>query len=219
MSDETVSQPEDSVSRAELEALQEQIKAARAERDRQIFEKSEIVSKANAFAQERDQLKEQLASVLSERDQIIGDVVADHDKIVADITSERDRLAQEKASLSALFQDATRRADEASRRADEAGAEIARLRAAVAAAPSADPVDVLLKAAAEKTAAAVAWARAKIPADSPLLPYFDKTVATVTMVGCKAVRLFEDLVLWLTPKVHDLARQGMAKVEEMLAKK
>ncbi|PPD44621.1 MAG: hypothetical protein CTY15_06660 [Methylocystis sp.] len=219
MSDEPVSQPEDAVSPADLQALQEQLKAAKAERDRQIFEKTEIVSKANAYAKERDELKEQLASVLSERDKIIGDVVADHDKIVADITSERDRLAQEKASLSALFQDATRRAEDAGRRADEAAAEIARLRSAVAAAPSSDPVEAILKLASEKTKAGVAWARGKIPADSPVLPYFDKTLATATTVGCKAVRLFEDLVLWLTPRVIELSKQGMAKVEEMLAKK
>ena len=35
MSDEPVSQPEDAVSPADLQALQEQLKAAKAERDRQ----------------------------------------------------------------------------------------------------------------------------------------------------------------------------------------
>ncbi len=219
MSDEPISQHEDYVSRAEHEALQEQLKAAKAERDRQVFEKSEIVSKANVYAQERDGLKEQLASVLKERDQIIGDVVADHDKKIADVASERDQLAHEKAAIAASLQEATRRADDASRRSEEAGAEIARLRKALAAAPTADPVEVLLKLATDKTKAAVAWVRGKIPADSPILHYYDKTVETVATVGCKAARLFEDLVLWLTPKVIELSKQGLTKVEELLAKK
>lgn len=219
MSDETVSQPEDAVSRAEYESLQEQLKAARTERDRQIFEKSEIVAKANAYAKERDDLKEQLASVLSERDKIIGDIVADHDKIIADVTSERDSLAREKASLSSLFQDATRRADAASSRADEAAAEIARLRGIVDAAPSSDPVEALWAVVSQKTRAAVAWVRAKIPTDSPALPYFDKTVETVTAAGCMAVKLTRDFIAWATPKAIQLSKQGMAKVEELLAKK
>ncbi|WP_036289323.1 hypothetical protein [Methylocystis sp. ATCC 49242] len=219
MSDDTVSQPEDTVSRAEFANLQEQLKTARAERDRQIFEKSEIVAKANACSKERDDLKEQLASILTERDKIIGDVVADHDKIVADITSQRDGLAMEKAALAASLQGATRRAEEASRRADEAAAEIQRLRGVIDAAPPSDLVAVFWALLSQKTKAAVAWVRGKIPADSPLLPWFDKTVETVTKVGCIAVTLTVDFVRWATPKVIDLSKQGIAKVEEMLAKK
>ena len=60
MSEETSSQPEDTVSRSELTNLQEQLKATRMERDRQIFEKSEIVAKANAYAKERDDLRDSL---------------------------------------------------------------------------------------------------------------------------------------------------------------
>jgi len=219
MSDDTVSQPEDTVSRAEYATLQEQLKTARAERDRQLFEKSEIVAKANAYAKERDELKEQLASVLTERDQIIGDVVADHDKIVADITSERDHLAKEKAATAASLQDATRRADEASRRADAAAAEIQRLRGIIDAAPPSDLVAVFWALLAEKTKAAVAWVRSKIPPDSPILPWFDKTVETVKTVGCIVIGLTRDFLRWATPKVIELGKQGMAKVEALLAKK
>lgn len=220
MSDETVPpQPEDAFGRAEIESLQEQLKAAKAERDRQIFEKTEIVAKANACAKERDDLKEQLASVLSERDKMIGDVVADHDKIVADISSQRDALAKEKAAVEASLQDATRRAEEAERRAAEAAAEIQRLRGVIAAGPSSDPLELLLAVLAEKTKAAVAWLRARIPADSPLLPWFDKTVDAVTRIGCMAVKLTKEFIVWATPRVLELSKRTVAKVEEMLAKK
>lgn len=219
MSDDTVSQPEDTVSRAEFDNLQEQLKAAKSERDRQLFEKAEIVAKANACARERDDLKEELASVLSERDKMIGDVVAEHDKTVADLTSERDRLATEKAAVAASLQDATRRADEATRLAKEAMAEVARLRGVIDAAPSADPVEVLWTLVCEKTNAAVAWVRGKIPADSPILPWFDKTIETVTRIGCIAVKLTRDFIAWATPRAIQLVKMGAAKVEELLAKK
>ncbi|GLI94186.1 hypothetical protein [Methylocystis echinoides] len=219
MSDESTPQPEEAVSRVELENIQEQLRTIRAERDRQNFEKAEIVAKANAYAKERDQFKEELASVLSERDRVIGDVVADHEKKIADLVSERDRLAQEKAAATSLVQNMTRLADAATRRADEAAEEIARLRTIVDNMPKADPVELLTALAAEKTKAAVAWVRGKIPADSPILPWFDKTVETVTAIGCAAVKLTREFIAWATPRVIALTKQGVAKVEEMLAKK
>lgn len=219
MSDESLQQPEDAVSRAELENIQEQLRILRAERDRQNFEKAEIVAKANAYAKERDQAKEELASVLSERDQMIGDVVSDHEKKIADLISERDRLAQEKASATSLVQSMTRLADDAKRRADEAAEKIVRLRAIVDNAPKQDPVALLLALATEKTKALVAWVRGKIPADSAILPWFDKTVETVTALGCAAVKLTREFLAWATPRVIALSKQGVAKVEELLAKK
>ncbi|WP_457796261.1 hypothetical protein [Methylocystis sp. S23] len=219
MSDETVSQPEDSVSRAEYENLQEQLKAVKADRDQQSFEKSQIVAKANDYAKERDELKEELASVLSERDKVIGDIVADHDKVVADVSSQRDELAREKSALETALRDANRLTEDATRHADEAEAEVARLQALVDAAPKTDPVEVLWQLISEKTKAAVAWVRAKIPADSPILPYFDKTVETATKVGCMAVKAAREFIAWATPKVIALSKQGIAKVEELLAKK
>ncbi|MGJ0509818.1 MAG: hypothetical protein ACR652_22380 [Methylocystis sp.] len=219
MSDESPAQPDDNVFRSELENIQEQLRSIRAERDRQNFEKAEIVAKANAYAKERDDLKQELASVLSQRDQMIGDVVADHEKKIADLVSERDRLAQEKASATALIQSMTRLADDAKRRADEADEEIARLRGIIDNTPSADPFELLWAMASEKTRAAVAWVRSKIPADSPILPWYDKTIETVTVIGCAAVKLTREFIAWATPRVIALSKQGVAKVEELLAKK
>ncbi|QGM98395.1 hypothetical protein [Methylocystis parvus] len=219
MSDETVSQPDDGVSRAEYENLQEQLKAVKADRDQQSFEKSQIVAKANDYAKERDELKEELASVLAERDQMIGDVVAEHDKLVADLTSQRDQLAREKGAVETALQEATRKADDANRQFVASSMEIQRLRDALDAKPSTDPFELLLDVLADRTKQGVAWVRNKIPADSPVLPYFDKTVETVTRVGCLAIKLTKEFIAWATPRVIALSKQGMAKVEELLAKK
>jgi len=219
MSDESVAQPEDAITRAEFENLQEQLRTVKAERDRQSFEKAEVVARANAFSKERDELKTELASVLASRDQMIGDVVADHEKIAADLTSERDRLLQERNAATSLVQSLTRQADEAKQRADAAEAEIARLRQQVVDLSSPDPLEVLLTFVSEKTRAAVAWMRSKIPADSPALTYFDKTIETVTRIGCVTLELSRDFIAWATPRVIDLSKQAVAKVEEFLAKK
>ncbi len=141
MSEETSSQPEDTVSRSELTNLQEQLKATRMERDRQIFEKSEIVAKANAYAKERDDVRDSLAAM----------------------TAERDRLAAENAGASTKALETSRQLEAANRRADEAAAEVVRLRHAIATAPSSDPAVVLWSLISEKTRDGVAWVRGKIP--------------------------------------------------------
>ncbi|MBM3578037.1 MAG: hypothetical protein FJX40_10330 [Alphaproteobacteria bacterium] len=195
MSEETSS--EDTVSRAELNNLQEQLKAIRMERDRQIFEKSEIVAKANAYAKERDDLRDSLAAM----------------------TAERDGLVAEKAEATNKTLEASRQVDAANRRADEAAAEITRLRHVIATAPSSDPAIVLWNLVQQKTKEGVAWTRAKIPADSPALPWFDKTIAIVTQIGCFAIKATDAFIRWATPRAIELFHKGKAELEARLAKK
>jgi hypothetical protein len=197
MSEETPSQPEDTVSRALVNNLQEQLKSTRMERDRQIFEKSEIVAKANAYAKERDDLRDSLAAM----------------------TAERDRLAAEKAEASASALQTSTQLEAASRRADEAAAEIERLRQAIAAAPSSDPAIVLWNLVSEQTKSGVAWARGKIPADSPALPWFDKTVEVVTQIGCITVKAADAFMRWAIPKAIELFNRGKAELEARMEKK
>ena len=79
MADESVSPIEETVSRDEFLNLQEQLKATKAERDRQAFEKAEIVSRANGFARERDELRDRLEAVTAERDRLVAGKAADED--------------------------------------------------------------------------------------------------------------------------------------------
>ena len=195
MSEETSS--EDTVSRAELNNLQEQLKAIRMERDRQLFEKSEIVAKANAYAKERDDLRDSLAAM----------------------TAERDRFVAEKAEASNKTLEASRQVEAANRRAEEAAAEVTRLRHAIASAPSSDPAVVLWNLVQQKTTEGVAWIRGKIPADSAALPWFDKTIAIVTQVGCFAVKATDAFIRWATPRAIELFHKGKAELEARLAKK
>lgn len=197
MSENHVSQPEDTVSRSELVGLQEQLKAMRGERDRQIFEKSEIVAKANVCARERDDLRAQLAGA----------------------AAERDRLAGERDTALGRADSASRAAEDAMRRLGEAKEQIARLQHAIDTAPSAEPATVLWTFASDKTAAAVAWARSKIPADSAALPWFDKAVEATPRIGCAALKTAETFLRWAAPKAITLLQRARTEIEARLARK
>jgi hypothetical protein len=197
MTEDTVSQAEDTVSRAEYANLQEQLKVAKAERDRQIFEKSEIVTKANAYAKERDDLRESLAAAIAERD----------------------RYAAERAELAGKAQDAARQAADAARRAEEAAAEIARLQHVIDTAPSNDPTDVILKLARDKTNALVVWVRGKIPPDSPMAKHYDAAVETTAQIGGAAVTIVSELYKIVAPEAVKLVNWGKRELEARTAKK
>jgi hypothetical protein len=197
MTDGSASPIEETVSRDEFLNLQEQLKAAKAERDRQAFEKAEIVSRANGFARERDALRDQLDA----------------------ITAERDRLIAEQASNGARVSGAEQRAAEAGSRLADAEAEVGRLRQALAQTPSSDPGQLLCALLSERTRSAVDWTRAQIPAESPLLPYFDKTVATATTIGCQALRLSKEAYVWAKPHALALIARGKQELQSRLEKK
>lgn len=193
MAEESVSSSEETVSREEFLNLQEQLKTARVERDRQAFEKAEIVSRANGFARERDDLRDRLAA----------------------LTAERDRLVTETTAETARAASAERRADELGRRLAETEAEAARLRQALAEAPSNDPAQVILSLATDKGRSAVSWVRGQIPAESPLLSYFDKSVAATTSLGGHLIRLSGEGWVWAKPRVSEfLQRLGSPAGEE-----
>lgn len=175
---------------ADVVGLQEQLKAVTAERDRNAFEKSEIIAKANAFAKERDELREKLTAAVTERE----------------------RLATEQAGSAG-------KAEETQRRLDQAQAEVSRLREAVDAVPSENPAVVLWRWLSKQTRALVVWTRAKIPEGHAALPWFDRTVETVTRVGCMALTTAEKLICWGTPRLVELGKRLKSEVETRLAKK
>jgi hypothetical protein len=78
---------------------------------------------------------------------------------------------------------------------------------------------VLWSLISEKTRDGVAWVRGKFPADSPALPWFDKTVSLVTQIGCMAVRATDAFIRWAVPKAIELFNKGKAELEARMEKK
>lgn len=165
------------------------MKAVTAERDRHASDKIELIAKASLLSKELDGASAQLAASAAERDGLRAEL--------SSTRAERDRLASESA------------------RASE---EIERLKGRLAAIASPDPAVVLADWASEKTKALVAWTRAKIPADSPALPWFDRAVSGVTTAGCVGVKLTRDIVRWLTPRIKDGYAWAKPRALELYAK-
>jgi hypothetical protein len=181
--------------------LQDQLKSISADRDRQAFEKAEIIEKANSISRERDDFRSRLAAE----------------------TAERERLGSENARLASDIDSTRRSLSEAQRRAEEASAEAANLRKLLEAKPGNDPLVLLWEVVRQKTTAGVAFLRSKIPANHPALPWFDKTVEVLTRLGCLAVRLTVAFAKWLQaeglPRAKALSQKMLAEIETRLAKK
>lgn len=72
-----------SVFRDELGHLQEQLKVAKQERERQVRQNAEIVLRANALTRERDELRDRLEAAISERDLMVAERASVPDRTVS----------------------------------------------------------------------------------------------------------------------------------------
>ena len=156
MVDETVSSQNETTTNLSLLRLQEELKAIKADRDYQLFEKGEIVTRANAFAKERDELRDALGHIVLERDRLIAN---------------QNRLVSQE-------QDAVRRLEETEIRLAKAEKEILRLGEIIANIPPSDPIIVLQTFVSEKMNGIMSWGRSQIPSDSPLRVALSKSYET-----------------------------------------
>lgn len=156
MVDETVSSQNETTTNLSLLRLQEELKAIKADRDYQLFEKGEIVARANGFAKERDELRDALGHLVLERDRLK--------------SNENRLLHQEQAAI--------RRAEEAEIRIAKAEKEIIRLEEIIANIPPSDPIIVLQTFVSEKVNGIISWARNQVPVDSPLRVALSKSLVT-----------------------------------------
>lgn len=173
------------------------------------------MTKASALSKELDALYEQSAATKAECDRLCLELNS--------ITAERDILRQQLSSANA-------ERDRAATAGARAAEENERLRNLIASAPTPDPVVVIVDFASAKTKALVAKTRAAIPADSPALPWFDRTVSALTTAGTVGAKVTRDTARWLAPRIKDgyawakpraleLYAKAKAEVEKRLAKK
>lgn len=146
--------------------------------------------KANAFSRERDELRDRLNTAAAERDRAVAELA-----------------------------EAKRRVDAAETQTQAARAEARSLRQALENQPGDDSLKTLQTVAAKETRRAIAFARSKIPADHPALPWFDKTVSSLEQAGCMAVKATCAFYAWAKPRAILLYERGLKEVETRLAKK
>ena len=203
---------------AKIADLRSQLKAVAAERDRNAYEKIEIVPKTNKAIKERDDLRAEFAIVAAERDRQAfekSEVIAKANSLAKECDELRDRFAAVSAERDRLLAEKT----DIERAVETTLAETARLRHQIESTPPVDPARVLFDFAAEQTKTLVAKIRAMIPLDSPALPWFDKTVAIATAVGCFAVQETRGFVCWIIPRWRKLYAFLKGEIEARLAER
>ena len=84
--------------------------------------------------------------------------------------------------------------------------------------PDETPAAMLWRAITLIACDAVAWTRAKIPPDSPLLPWFDRAIEYATKAGRLAWKYACALIEWATPRAIDLWKWGKSEVAKRVNK-
>lgn len=98
-------------------------------------------------------------------------------------------------------------------------AEFARFREQTAHPPIEDPWCALLRAASQILSNGVAWVRAKIPPDSPLLPWFDRIVQLAKTTGRLAFEGSKVLLAWAKPRLIEIWKWLEGEVSRRVTKK
>ncbi len=163
-----------------------------------------------AIIAETASLDAQLKAIAAERDRHASDKI--------ELITKASALSKELDGLRAQLGSATAERDSLRLQLNAAAAENARLKNQIATAPAPDPVVVLADFASEKTKALVAKARAAIPADSPALPWFDRTIAAVTTAGSVTVTVTRETARWLAPRIQDGYAWAKPRALELYAK-
>jgi hypothetical protein len=110
--------------------------------------------------------------------------------------ADSERHAEQEA---AHAKDLSHQLDDERRKCAAIAAEFARFRDAMARAPVADPWIALGRAGLQIVSNWVAWVRAKIPRDSPLLPWFDRAVELSKATGSLLFRCAQAFFEWAKP--------------------
>lgn len=199
----------------------------------------EIVPNADTADTRRAQCLALLRDVTTQRDKLLAEYEAmalqvdestreiDEDILQARQSAKKaEASAHRAAEETARANELARQLDEERRKSANVAEEFARFRQAaeqryaLAGHVSAEnPCAMLWRAISLIALDAVAWTRAKIPADSPLLPWFDRAIETATKAGCLAWKYAKAFVAWATPRVIDLWKWLKSEVEKRVSKK
>ena len=197
----------------------------------------------NADDVKRESLRALLRDVTAQRDKLLAEYEAmalQVDESAREIDEDILQIRQYSGKAEASERRAekeTARADDLARQLDEerrdgatVTAEFARFRReaeqrqaaaerALALQPSeASPLAMLWRAITLIACDVVAWTRAKIPPDSPLLPWFDRAIEYATKAGRLAWKCARAFIEWATPRVIDLWKWAKSEFAKRVSK-
>ena len=197
----------------------------------------------NADDVKRESLRALLRDVTAQRDKLLAEYEAmalqvdestreiDEDILQIRQCADKAEASERRAEKeTARADDLARQLDEERRNGATVTAEFARFRReaeqrqaaaerALALQPSeASPVAMLWRAITLIACDAVAWTRAKIPPDSPLLPWFDRAIEYATKAGRLAWKCARAFIEWATPRAIDLWKWAKNEVAKRASK-
>jgi hypothetical protein len=197
----------------------------------------EIVPKADTADMKRDALRALLHDVTAQRDKLLADYEAmafqvdestreiDNDILQAQEYAKKAEAGEHRAAEEITrANELARQLDEVRRKSANIAEEFARFRyaaehASIERASVENPRAMLWRAISLIACDCVAWMRAKIPPDSPLLPWFDRAIEIATKAGRLAWKWANAFIEWATPRVIDLWRRLKSEVEQRVSKK
>lgn len=204
-------------SRVEAKLSDDRIPKAAAGVEHEKLGRDELLALLRGVTEQRDQVLSQyeaMALQVDESTREIDDALLDAQHNAKKAEDSEHRAAQEAARADEL----SRQLGEERRKRAEIAAEFARFRDWVAHAPVEDPWGVLWRALSQIAGDWVAWARAKIPPDSPFLPWFDRAVGFAKTAGRLAVKCGKALFEWAKPRVIDLWKRLESEVARRASK-
>jgi hypothetical protein len=191
----------------------------------------------NADDMKRESLRALLRDVTAQRDKLLAEYeamalqvdesVREIDEDILQIRQYADKAESNErraAEETARANDLARQLDDERRKSAGIADEFARFRLAaeqrdavarraLALQPSdKSPAAMLWRAITLIACDAVAWTRAKIPPDSPLLPWFDRTVEFATKAGRLAWKWACAFIAWATPRVIELWKWAKSEI-------
>lgn len=175
-------------------------KVVAADVEHEKLTREELLALLRDVTEQRDDVLSQyeaMALQVDESTREIDDAQLDAQHNAEKAADSEHRAEQDAARASEL----SRQLDEERRKNAAIAAEFVRFREAVEHAPIEDPWGVLWRAISQIVSDWVAWARAKIPPDSPLLPWFDRAVELAKIAGRLAVKWGRAFFEWAKPRV------------------
>lgn len=181
----------------------ELIPQAASDVERQKLDRQALLVLLNDVTEQRDKILSQyeaMALQVDESTREIDDALLDAERNAKKAADSERRAEQEAARAIEL----SRQLDEERRKKAAITEELTRFRDTTEHAPVDDPWGVLWRAVSQILSDWVAWVRAKIPGDSPILPWFDRAVELVKKAGCITLKWGKAFFDWAKPHAIDL---------------
>lgn len=179
--------------------------------------REELVAVLRDVTEQRDQVLSQYEAMAFQTDECDREIAAA--RLEERYDAKRAEYSEHHAEQEAArANELSRQLEEERHKSAEIAAEFARFRDAIDRAPVEDPWGVLGRAVSQIVSDWVVWMRARIPPDSPLLPWFDRAVELAKTTGRLLFKWGKVFVEWAKPRIVDFWRWLKSEVAKRMNK-